>query len=60
VKAYFKELTEEIYYEAYSEENLFFWQCLNFWYGLSTGYTQSIEERTTKHSHSKKKERKHK
>jgi hypothetical protein len=30
----------------------------NFQYGLSTGYSQSREERTTKHSHSKKKKRK--
>jgi hypothetical protein len=30
VNAYFKELTEELYYEANSEENLFFWQCLIF------------------------------
>jgi hypothetical protein len=30
----------------------------NFQYGLSTGYIQSREERTTKHSHNRKKKKK--
>jgi hypothetical protein len=47
-------------HEANSEGKFFFWALPNFQYGLSTGYSQSREERTTKHSHSNKKKKKHK
>ena len=36
----------------------FFLAVFNFWCGLSTGYSQAREERTAKHSQSKKKKRK--